>query len=77
MNAPHLFTQPAANFAPAIRRAGALAELKHKDGRDYSTFSLTPTRPATPEALPLLDLDDYAKPETGAPPLTGQLRLGE
>ena len=81
MTPPRLFTQPPADYGPALDKARDLATLRHRDGRDYSAFTLAPnvTTPAEaePEPLPLLDLNEYTAPDTGSAPMTGQLTLGK
>lgn len=75
MRPPRLFDPPPADYGPALDKARDLAILRHRDGRDYSTFTLAPTTTAEPEPLALLDLDAYAAPNHGPAPLAGQLDL--
>lgn len=71
-----LFARPPRDDRPALERAGKVAELRHRDRRDYSTFELVSRfPPGTLEALGLFDPRDYDPPDTGPAPMAGQTSL--
>ena len=76
--APLLFPRPPRDDGPALQRAHTVAALRHRDGRDYTTFQLAGAPPAAPPApAALFPLEELAGPDRGPAPLPGQLYLGD